>query len=426
MNGPSETQPSAHERRRFTLKRREKWSLLLLMLAVLSGVLLWRPVNQAVLTALVLRAERPAATVVVELVAHAKDPAILLERLWRTDRIPQRLSALAYLKEHARNDGALVERLQPVVLAAAEDGDFEVKELAFDTLAARGHPELRRLAQEQLRDVDPAVRMLALIHLRKAGDAKLVPAVVPLLDDPNPLVVVHAAQALRYWTREDFGVRVSQAPVPFRFNQEHFENSSQADELKQGVQRWKNWWKLHENDYPAAAIPSSKAMSSWRIPAPEFALPDLDGNRLSLSAFKGKAVLVNFWDTLTTNCLAEIANLNELRRKYSKRLVVLAISLDSIANECGCGPKHNHSSPPKPDLSTIRAQVKQVATDRGIEYSVLIDPTGSVGRRFIGDDRPTYILIDADGNIRRRFLGGRTLATLEAMIKEVTALTEAK
>lgn len=170
MNGtPSERQPTAQAKKKFKLKRREMWSLLVLTFVGISAVFLWRPINQAVLTALVVRSEKPAATVVNGLVAQAKDPAALLERLWRTDKIPHRVLAISYLKEHANSDSALVERLEALVLAAAEDGDFEVRELAFDTLAVRRHPELRRLSQEQLRDADPAVRVLALTHLRKVG-----------------------------------------------------------------------------------------------------------------------------------------------------------------------------------------------------------------------------------------------------------------
>lgn len=213
-DAPSERQPTEKIKSTFKLKRREKWSVLVAVVVGLLAVLLWRPINRAVLTVLVLRAEKPAAPVVNELVAQARDPAALLQRLWQTDKIPHRVLAITYLKEHANTDSALLGRLESLLLAAAKDGDLEVRELALQTLAARRHPELPRLAQEQLRDVDPAARVLGLTHLRKAGDARLVPMVVPLMDDPNPLVVVHAALVLRQWTGEDFGVRISQAPGP--------------------------------------------------------------------------------------------------------------------------------------------------------------------------------------------------------------------
>lgn len=175
-------------------------------------------------------------------------------------------------------------------------------------------------------------------------------------------------------------------------------SSVQAEALKQGVQRWKDWWKLHQQKYPVASTSPAQTVSSWRLPAPDFSLEDLDGKPIRLAALKGKLVLINFWDTVTTNCLFEIPVLNELQKKNSNRLVVLAISLDSTAQErsCeSCAQEHDHAShsPPKPNLGTIRAQVQQIAKTRGITCPVLIDPTGSVGRRFIGDDLPSYILI---------------------------------
>src|SRR6266404_9697785 len=92
-------------------------------------------------------------------------------------------------------------------------------------------------------------------------------------------------------------------------------------------------------------------------------------------------------------------------------------------NERDCCAEDHHASHPKPDLTTIRAQVRQVADKNGIKYPVLIDPTGSVGWRFNGDLLPCYILIDAEGYIRRRFTGGRNLPALEAMVNEVAPLT---
>ena len=47
---------------------------------------------------------------------------------------------------------------------------------------------------------------------------------------------------------------------------------------------------------PAAATAKSPAPRAGR-PAPDFTLADLTGNELSLSDFKGQAVLVNFWAT---------------------------------------------------------------------------------------------------------------------------------
>ena len=64
-------------------------------------------------------------------------------------------------------------------------------------------------------------------------------------------------------------------------------------------------------------------------PEPDLTLKDLDGKDVSLSQFKGKVVLVNFWATWCDPCRIEIPWLIEINQKYaSKGLVILGISMD--------------------------------------------------------------------------------------------------
>src|SRR2546430_7553270 len=64
-------------------------------------------------------------------------------------------------------------------------------------------------------------------------------------------------------------------------------------------------------------------------PAPDVSLKDLDGKDVTLSQFKGKVVLVNFWATWCDPCRVEIPWLIEMQQKYSARgFTVLGISMD--------------------------------------------------------------------------------------------------
>src|SRR5439155_7376419 len=105
---PSEKKPAAAAKTKFELQRREKLSLLALGIVGLLAALFWRPIDRAVLTKLVLQSEKPAGTTVNDLVTQARDPAAFLETLWRTDKIPHRLLAITYLKEHASSQTALL------------------------------------------------------------------------------------------------------------------------------------------------------------------------------------------------------------------------------------------------------------------------------------------------------------------------------
>lgn len=61
--------------------------------------------------------------------------------------------------------------------------------------------------------------------------------------------------------------------------------------------------------------------------AGDFSFQDMRGNTLSLSGYKGKWVLVNFWATWCPPCQAEIPELNALAASH-KDLVVIGIAMD--------------------------------------------------------------------------------------------------
>ena len=63
-------------------------------------------------------------------------------------------------------------------------------------------------------------------------------------------------------------------------------------------------------------------------PAPSFAIKSLDGKAVSLSDYKGNAVIVNFWATWCGSCKVEMPWLAQLREKYKSRgLEVLGVCL---------------------------------------------------------------------------------------------------
>lgn len=63
--------------------------------------------------------------------------------------------------------------------------------------------------------------------------------------------------------------------------------------------------------------------------APDFHLTDSTGQPVSLSQFRGRVVLVNFWATWCAPCRREIPLLKDFQRAYGSRgLVVLGLALD--------------------------------------------------------------------------------------------------
>src|SRR5271169_1384093 len=66
--------------------------------------------------------------------------------------------------------------------------------------------------------------------------------------------------------------------------------------------------------------------------APDFTVTDVDGRKLSLSDYKGKVVLLDFWATWCTPCRTEIPHFVEMQNKYGAQgFQVVGISMDDDA-----------------------------------------------------------------------------------------------
>jgi cytochrome c biogenesis protein CcmG, thiol:disulfide interchange protein DsbE len=63
--------------------------------------------------------------------------------------------------------------------------------------------------------------------------------------------------------------------------------------------------------------------------APDFSLPQLNGELLQLSAYRGKVVLLDFWATWCDPCREEIPRFVDLQSKYGNQgLQIIAVSMD--------------------------------------------------------------------------------------------------
>jgi thiol-disulfide isomerase/thioredoxin len=83
-------------------------------------------------------------------------------------------------------------------------------------------------------------------------------------------------------------------------------------------------------DDPTAAAAKFALLLKGK-PAPAFALEDLDGRKVSLSSYKGKGVLINFWATWCAPCKIETPWLVELRNQYAGQgFEILGLSTDDI------------------------------------------------------------------------------------------------
>jgi len=136
--------------------------------------------------------------------------------------------------------------------------------------------------------------------------------------------------------------------------------------------------------------------------APDFVLKSTSGENLRLSEYRGEVVMLSFWATWCGDCRAQLEQLSQMYRRYQDAGVeLLAVSLDQ--NE---------------------RQASDTATSLGVNYPVLHDAGGAVGRLYDVERMPLMVLIDRAGIVREVFEGYRRgneeqyLERVQALLRE--------
>jgi len=129
--------------------------------------------------------------------------------------------------------------------------------------------------------------------------------------------------------------------------------------------------------------------------APEFRLAGLDGRPKSLSDYRGRVVLLDFWATWCDTCREELPDLIRLYQRFrGNRFELLGVSVD----EGGA------------------SRVGRFARAVGLPYPVLLADYATVESYEISPI-PVKFLVDQNGIIYRKYLGAADPAELSADIE---------
>lgn len=143
--------------------------------------------------------------------------------------------------------------------------------------------------------------------------------------------------------------------------------------------------------------------------APLFEAADHNGNLVSLSALKGKKVILYFYPKDDTpGCTAEACNLRDHHSALlEKGYVVLGVSPDSPASHAKFVGKYDLPFPLIPDTE------KKILEDYGVW-----GPKKFMGKEYMGVNRTTFV-IGEDGNILKIFTKVDTKAHVEQILKSI-------
>ena len=128
-------------------------------------------------------------------------------------------------------------------------------------------------------------------------------------------------------------------------------------------------------------------------PAPDFTLASITGHQITLSQYRGKPVLVNFWATWCGPCIEEMPIIQSRFEQHYPDLVVLAVEDGSTAKE-----------------------IDQVRRELGTSFRILRGAP-EVMRQYNITAFPTSYFIDEDGIIRSVVVGSLTASELDQKLK---------
>jgi thiol-disulfide isomerase/thioredoxin len=129
--------------------------------------------------------------------------------------------------------------------------------------------------------------------------------------------------------------------------------------------------------------------------APNFELPDLQGNPRSLSSLRGKYVIIDFWGSWCVWCIRGFPAMKDVYAKYKDDLEILGV-------DCQDSEKKWHAAVVQYDLPWLQVRCPDDMLDdlaemygiEGFPTKAVISPEGKLLKVVVGEDPEFYTYLD--------------------------------
>jgi cytochrome c biogenesis protein CcmG/thiol:disulfide interchange protein DsbE len=139
--------------------------------------------------------------------------------------------------------------------------------------------------------------------------------------------------------------------------------------------------------------PNAEASPLLNKPAPSFTLRALDGREVSLSALRGRPVVLNFWASWCVSCRAEHSVLLQAWRQYRSRVNFVGVLFQDTSSDA-------------------RGYMRQL----GGGWPSVEDPTQNTAIGYGVAGPPETFLIDRHGVVRFKAVGPLAAGTLQRQL----------
>jgi thiol-disulfide isomerase/thioredoxin len=137
---------------------------------------------------------------------------------------------------------------------------------------------------------------------------------------------------------------------------------------------------------------ASKKMTTGAI-APDFTVKDIKGNDFSLASLRGKYVLLDFWGSWCHWCLKGMPELKKYYEKYKGKFEIVGVDCNDTEEKWKAAVEKNQL----PWIQVKSEAANSVSSKYGVEgypTLIIIDPSGKVVKKFLGEDSEFFTTLD--------------------------------